>query len=197
MGRVTFQDDEVAARANRDFAPAWKNLQPGYRVEHLEGDRFEQIRRIPSGQASDNVATLFCTPAGEIAHIVPGHSKPQDYVREMEFALSVIRAAKDAGDPREVVRKMHRERLGALPKEAGEMGRRVLEKAHRRMIEKPLEAATEMKSLDEFALEGHPVERKMRAFQEKLRRAVEERMKEGRVEEIEALIDRLIRAIEE
>src|SRR3989442_800849 len=71
MGRVTFQDPEVIQRVERDFCATWKNVHPGYRVEHLEGARFEEVKRIPNGQASENVVTLFCTPDGELLHVVP------------------------------------------------------------------------------------------------------------------------------
>ena len=59
MGRVTFQDSAVIQRINRDFCATWKNIHSGYKVEHLEGNRFEEIKQIPNGQANENVVTLL------------------------------------------------------------------------------------------------------------------------------------------
>src|SRR5205823_13284687 len=120
------------------------NVRPGYKVEHLEGARFEEIKRIPNGQASENVVTLFCTPGGELLHVVPGHWKPKDYAKEIDFALSVAQAVARAGAGsdarREAVRQTHRSRLAALDRsqDGGGLGRLVMENAHRRMIEEPL-----------------------------------------------------------
>src|SRR6266849_1587548 len=132
MGRVTFQDSEVIRRINRDFCATWKNVHPGYKVEHLEGARFEEIKRIPNGQASENVVTLFCTPRGELLHVVPGHWKPKEYLKEIDFALSVARAVAQAGaDPearRKAVIKEHRARLAMLDQgwHGGSLGRMVM-----------------------------------------------------------------------
>lgn len=207
MGRVTFQDDEVAGRINRDFVATWKNCRPGYRVEHLEGDRFEQIKRIPNGQANENVATLLCSADGELLHVVAGHWKPKDLLAEFDFAISVARAAageSDADGRRQAVAAAHRERLEAIGRrwEGGELGRRVIEKAHRRMIEQPLRPAAEVRGVTDYAIDaprGEPhenLQRKMRGLHEAIQRKIEPLLREGKFEEAEKLLDELVKRIE-
>ena len=158
MGRVTFQDSEVIRRINRDFSAIWKNVHPGYKVEHLEGARFDEIKQIPNGQASENVVTLFCTADGDLLHVVPGHWKPKDYVKEMDFALSmaqaVARAGADVNARRKVVSEKHRERLALLDRawDGGVLGRQVIANVHKRMIQEPLRKASEVRGVEDYAL---------------------------------------------
>ena len=158
MGRVTFQNSEVIRRINRDFSATWKNVQPGYRVEHLEGARFEQIKQIPNGQASENVVTLFCNANGELLHVVPGHWKPADYLKEMDFALAVAQSVERAGENpiarRKAVSEKHRERLALLDRSwtGGALGRQVIANAHKRMIQEPLRKVAEVRGVTDYAL---------------------------------------------
>lgn len=158
MGRVTFQDSEVIRCINESFCATWKNVHPGYKVEHLEGARFEEIKRIPNGQASENVVTLFCTPAGELLHVVPGHWKPKDYMKEIDFALSVAQAVAQAGaNPdarRKAVIEKHREHLAMLDRgwDGGSLGRAVLENVDQRMVQEPLRRVSEVRGVDDYAL---------------------------------------------
>lgn len=206
MGRVTFLDAEVAARINRDYVATWKNVQPGYRVEHLEGERFEEIKKIPNGQASENVVTLVCTVDGELLHVVAGHWKPKDYIAELDFALTVAEAAAKSAEAearRKAVADRHRERLAAIERrwDAGELGRRVLVRAHQRMIEQPLRPATEVRGVTDYAIETHggppdSLQRKLQRLNEALVRRIEPLLLDGKFDEAEKLIDRLIERIE-
>ena len=216
MGRVTFQDSEVIRRINRDFCATWENVHPGYKVEHLEGARFEEIKRIPNGQASENVVTLFCTPGGELLHVVPGHWKPKDYLKEIDFALFVAQAVARAGaNPdarRKAVVEKHRERLAMLDRDwdGGSLGRMVLENVHQRMIQEPLRNASEVQGVDDYALNrassilAQKVQRLQQAIQQRQRagknlRPIAEVMQgfapllqAGKLSEAEATVDRAL-----
>src|SRR5438093_12541061 len=158
MGRVTFQNADVIRRVNHEFCSTWKNVHPGYRVEHLEGARFEEVKQIPDGQASENVVTLLCTPEGELLHVVPGHWKPKEYLKEIDFALSVAQAVARAGaNPdarRKAVSDQHRERLAMLDHDwgSGSLGRMVMENVHRRMLREPLRPVSEVRGVEDYAL---------------------------------------------
>jgi hypothetical protein len=183
MGRVTFQDSKVIRRVNQSFVATWRNVHPGYRVEHLEGARFEEVKRIPNGQASENVVTLFCTAGGELLHVVPGHWKPKDYLKEIDFALSVARAVARAGPDAEARRKavidMHRARLARLDRTwgGGALGRMVIESAQRRQIDAPLRRASEVRGVEEYALQ--PVTDRLAQKLQRLQQAVQQRQREG------------------
>jgi hypothetical protein len=216
MGRVTFQDHEVIRRINDHFRATWKNVHPGYRVEHLEGARFEEIKRIPNGQASENVVTLFCTPDGELLHVVPGHWKPKDYLKEIDFALAVAQAVARAGaNPearRKVVIEKHRERLALLerPWEGGALGRMVLENVHRRMMQEPLRPVSEVRGVEDYALNGatstlaQKVQRLQQVIQQRQREGQDLRpiaevmqgfdalLREGKLSEAEARVDKAL-----
>ena len=158
MGRVTFQDSEVRRRIGETMCATWKNVHPGYHVEHLEGERFEAIKKIPNGMASENVVTLIATAEGELLHVIPGHWKPKDYIREIDFALSVAKRVEQADGPearRKAVADRHRERLAEIEGswDGGELGRRTIRMAHQRMIQEPLRAASEVRGVTDYALE--------------------------------------------
>jgi len=184
MGRVTFQDSEVIRGINRDFCATWKNVHPGYKVEHLEGARFEEIKRIPNGAASENVVTLFCTPAGELLHVAPGHWKPKDYLKEIDFALSVARAvARAGGNPdarRNAVIEKHREHLAMLDRgwEGGSLGRAVLENVDQRMVQEPLRRVSAVRGVEDYAL--NPVTSTLVAKVHRLQQAIQQRQREGK-----------------
>jgi hypothetical protein len=184
MGRVTFQDSEVIRRVNQSFIATWRNVHPGYRVEHLEGARFEEVKRISNGQANENVVTLLCTPAGELLHVVPGHWKPKEFVREINFALSVARAVARAGTDADARRKAvvetHRERLARLDRtwDGGALGRMVIESAHRRMIDDPLRRASEVRGVEDYALQ--PVTDRLAQKLQQLQRGMQRWQREGK-----------------
>jgi hypothetical protein len=216
MGRVTFQDSEVIRRINRDFRATWKNVHPGYKVEHLEGARFEEIKRIPNGQASENVVTLICTPGGELLHVVPGHWKPKDYLKEIDFALSVAQAVARAGSNpdarRKAVVEMHREHLAMLDHgwDGGSLGRMVLENVDQRMVHEPLRRASEVQGVEDYALnratsilsqKGHRLQQAAQQWQREgkdprpvaevmqVMQGIEPLLHEGKLSEAEARVD--------
>ncbi len=206
MGRVTFQDAEVAARITRDFAATWKNCRPGYRVEHLEGKRFEEIRKIPNGQANENVATLICTANGELLHVVAGHWKPKDFIAELDFALAVatVAAQPDAEARRKAVAEKHRERMTSIERawDAGLLGRRVIEHAHRRMIEEPLRAVADVRGVTDYAVDKQgdlpeSFRQKMEKLHQSIVAKIEPLVRAGKIEEAERVLDRLLEKIKE
>jgi hypothetical protein len=184
MGRVTFQDAEVIRRVNGEFCATWTNVQPGYKVEHLEGARFEEVKQIPNGQASENVVTLLCTPKGELLHVVPGHWKPKEYLKEIDFALSVAQAVSQAGTDRDARRKAviekHRERLAMLDQGwyGGSLGRLVMENVHRRMLQEPLRPVSEVRGIEDYALNAatNILAQKVKQLQQ----AMQQRQQEGK-----------------
>jgi len=206
MGRVTFQDAEVAARVNRDFSATWKNCRPGYRVEHLEGERFEQIKKIPNGQANENVATLLCTADGELLHVVAGHWKPQDFIAELDFALAVaaVAAQVDADGRRKTVAEKHRERLASIERtwDAGLLGRKVIEHAHRRMMEQPLRAVSDVKGVTDYAVDKQgdvpdSFRQKLEMLHQSIVAKIEPLVRAGKIEEAERVVDRLLERIKD
>ncbi len=207
MGRVTFQDAEVAARITRDFAATWKNCRPGYRVEHLEGKRFEEIRKIPNGQANENVATLICTADGELLHVVAGHWKPRDFIAELDFAQSVAKAIAEQTDAearRKAVAEKHRERLASIERtwDAGLLGRRVIELAHRRMIEQPLRAAADVRGVTDYAVDKQDdvpdsFRQKLEKLHQSLLAKIEPLVRAGKIEEAEKVLDLLLEKLKD
>jgi hypothetical protein len=183
MGRVTFQDPAVIRRINKSFCATWTNVQPAYQVAHLEGAQFEKAKGIPNGQASENVVTLISTPGGELLHVVPGHWKPKDYLTEIDFARGVARAAARAGaDPaarRQAVIEKHRERLAVIDGqwEGGPLGRMVMENVHQRMIQEPLRPVSEVRGVEDYALNRVISTLAQKVHQ--LQQAIPERQREG------------------
>src|SRR5439155_20270042 len=91
--------------------------------------------------------------------VVPGHWKPKEYVKEIDFALSVARAVERAGTNadarRQAVIETHRVRLARLDRAwtGGGLGRMVIENAHRRMISEPLRSAADVRGVEDYALQ--------------------------------------------
>ncbi|MBI3272583.1 MAG: hypothetical protein HYZ53_26575 [Planctomycetes bacterium] len=231
---MTFRDRAGVQGVAADFVPTWKNAQPGCRVGKVDARTFEQfagkkaaphegdfagdlMAELPNGQASENVATLIATADGELLHIVPGLWHAADFLNELTFALSVQDALRAAGDDpkarRESVVQAHRDRLARLGSWPDGLPRRVMELAHRKMIEQPLRNAATVEPLAEFvASPAKELGPKMQRLQQTLARrqhegrdpspvvrllqAFEPLLKAGRFHEAEALLERALELVQ-
>jgi hypothetical protein len=192
MGRVTFQDDEVARLINDKFVATWKNVQPGYHVRKIDRHVYEQFSpvkdkkcesedfapklasEVPNGTANENVVSLFCTVDGEIIHVVPGYWHVKDYVKEVGFAMDIAKALELAGDGgqtrKKAVSDKHQERLTKLESSDSALGSLVLDLVHKRMIKEPLRKAMEVDGVKDYALDPgqfppQPIQKKMQELQ--------------------------------
>lgn len=111
---VTFSDDKVAGLVNREFVAAWFNRSPGFRNAD---DQAEKSIFKDSSEAflTKNICTFVLTPDGRVVHYVAGYVSPEIFLRFLDDALALQRAAQD-GFP--ALRKLHAERAAAYEKEA-------------------------------------------------------------------------------
>ncbi len=98
MERVTFQDKKLVEKIKASCVCTWQNVFPGYETTRGSATVTASMARCPPGTASANVATIFSTGDGKVLHIAPGLLSPEDLARELDFALSVDRAVKEAGE---------------------------------------------------------------------------------------------------
>lgn len=74
------------------------------------------FRVVNGKKQGGNVASYFCTPAGEVIHAIPGPVTAAVFLREARWAVEVHKLAQadSRGDPvvyRQAVRKAHHDRL--------------------------------------------------------------------------------------
>jgi hypothetical protein len=106
MERVTFQDKKLVEKIKASCVCTWRNIVPGYETVALDDSEIGNqgpliaacLTKSPPGSASSNIATIFSTGDGKVLHIAPGLLSPEDLAKELDFALSVDRALKEAGD---------------------------------------------------------------------------------------------------
>jgi hypothetical protein len=98
----TFSDERVIEETNRRFVGVWKNIRP----EPGFGDGLypatygrDLAAQLANGTAPNNVASLFCTSDGILLHVVEGYWRATDYLKEVEFAVTLSSSdAKDRAD---------------------------------------------------------------------------------------------------
>ncbi len=173
---------------------------------------------LPNGQANENVATLVANARGELIHVIPGFWHSEPYLAELAFAEEVSRAVDAAGDDpaarRSAAVAKYSERLETIGKEAGDLGRAVLGNALRKLGADPLRDAAAVDGVEEFAF--HP-DQVLRPKMERLQHAIAQAQRDGkdlssvaeamkdfesllkqmRVQEAEAAIDRALEAVGE
>jgi len=128
MGRVTFPAPTVQPLLERHFVTTYCNAFPGFSGSELRSGRTDLAPHFaawwPSGTADSNVATVFATPDGEVLHFLRGFVRPEDFREEVEFALEVARAVREAGpEPAArdaAIQRLHRERRAELRRTYGE-----------------------------------------------------------------------------
>jgi hypothetical protein len=118
---VTFSDAKVAAVVNANFVSAWHNRAPGFRntEDTTEKSIFEH-----SNEAfpTKNICTFILTPDGRVFHYMAGYASPELFLRFLDDALALRRAAFDdrmtpTAGGLEALRKIHAERAAASAKE--------------------------------------------------------------------------------
>jgi len=85
---VTFSDERVIERVNRDFVGVWKNIRPSQPFgdgDFLGMDAAQFAKQLPNGTAPQNVTTFFCTSEGEVLHALPGYWKSDEFAQELSF----------------------------------------------------------------------------------------------------------------
>ncbi len=183
MERVTFLNTAVIDQVNDNFVAIWRNWasegatftkldmnvlmnRPGAQqfLSELDEPVDEQAELsalsagIPNGVSSEDIATIFATARGEVLHVAPGLWNPEEYLREIQFALSVNARMDEAGGDverrHEAVVAAHKERLVVLNKSwsGTETGRRSLKVVSQRVIRQPLHEAREWAEHQNFAV---------------------------------------------
>jgi hypothetical protein len=117
MRSVTFADEKVVDLLNGKFVLLWNN----HGRDEGEGSEqpawsAEELKLYPEGGGQGNVRTYVCRSDGAIAGYVEGWFRPERFLEEAEWALSVL----DAGD----LKGKHAERREAIRRSAEELARK-------------------------------------------------------------------------
>jgi len=89
---VTFADDKVVDLLNAKFVLLWNNHQPdlgGGDARQQPAFTKEELELYPEGGGGGNVRTYFCLSDGRIVHYVEGWFRPERFLEEAEFALTL------------------------------------------------------------------------------------------------------------
>lgn len=134
MRSVTFADDKVVDLLNAKFVLVWNNHGEDFdRQVQAPQPKFsrEELELYPEGGGGGNVRTLVSTPDGALLHYIEGWWRPERYVEELEFALTLD--VKDAARSHELHLAEHQKAARALAVEhPAEMKREFVESAVRR-----------------------------------------------------------------
>lgn len=129
---MLFADPAIVDFLSDTYECAAVTLRPVPRVEIDFGNGIKLTRTL-----NGNVATYFCTPAGEVVDLVPGLATPAEYLERARKAASLIGLfGEDPKSARSRVANYHRSRTAA-PVAAG---RRIAD-AGKMAVERPLKRA--------------------------------------------------------
>lgn len=143
---MLFSNPEIAAFLDESFECAEVTLRPVPRVEIDFGNGLKLTRTL-----NGNVATYFCTPAGEVVDLVPGLATPEEYLERARKAASLIGLfGEDPKSARGRVARYHRSRA-AEPVSAGNRRADVGKMA----VERPLKRALSGLPADPFQASLH------------------------------------------
>jgi hypothetical protein len=129
---VIFSDPEVSAFIRTHFVAAWESVRPVPVVE-IDFGNGHKLKRTLNG----NIATYICAPDGRVLDIIPGLVEAKAYLRELQYALNLYRAAEH--DLERVVLDFHKSNL----KEATRYEMGVPDYAKAR-IERPMKKAVSL-----------------------------------------------------
>jgi len=96
MRTVTFSDERVIDRLNRQFICVWSNIRPKQRFRDglYDGKTAAQLAKEQQpGDGSDNICAHFTTAEAKILHVGQGYHDPDRTLRELEFALELRKLA--------------------------------------------------------------------------------------------------------
>ncbi len=90
---MTFADEKVVDALNAKFVLAWSN-------HAVDGDgggeaavqpkwSDEELVRYPEGGGGGNVRTYIALPDGRVIHYIQGWFRPERFLEELDFALSI------------------------------------------------------------------------------------------------------------
>lgn len=215
---ATWTNAQPGYRVGRIDAATFEHFSHEKAKDH-DGDFAPDLAAtLPNGQANENVATIVANARGEVIHVIPGFWHTEPYLAELAFAGEVSRAVEAAGDDsaarHNAAAAKYGERMKRLGHEAGDLGRAVLGNALSKLAADPLREVASIDGVEEFAF--HP-DHVLRPKMERLQRAIaqaqhdgkdlsrvaeamkdfESLMKQMRVTEAEAAIDRALEAIGE
>ncbi len=143
---MLFADPAIAEFLDDTYECAAVTLRPVPRVEIDFGNGIKLTRTL-----NGNIATYFCTPAGEVVDLVPGLATPAEYLERARKAASLIGLfGEDPRTARSRVAKYHRSRSEA-PVAAG---RRIAD-AGKAVVEMPLKRALSGLPPDPFQASLH------------------------------------------
>src|SRR5690349_13117468 len=94
MRAETLAEAEVVGFLNQHFTLAWENLYPelfGRADPNAAPPRYspEQMKDMPEGAGGGNIRCYVCTPDGKIVHQTLGFWRPERFLGELKFALSL------------------------------------------------------------------------------------------------------------
>ncbi len=128
---MLFADPSIVDFLDDAYECAAVTLRPVPRAEIDFGNGITLTRTL-----NGNVATYFCTPAGEVVDLVPGLAAPADFLERARKAASLIGLfGEDPRSARSRVAKHHRSRAGTSGS-----ARRVPD-AGKAVVERPLKRA--------------------------------------------------------
>jgi hypothetical protein len=162
MERVTFQDKKLVDRIKARCVATWKNAVPGFETVCLDDPALKgrgsfirnSLAKCAPGAASANVSTVFSTADGKVLHIAPGALPATDLLRELELALAIDEAVREAGDDpharESACAAKHTERLAKLASEndVAPTLRPLLARVHETLAKKPLLALDALRPED-------------------------------------------------
>jgi len=76
---------------NDRFVCVWKNIRPNLPMQDgmYTKEYTEQLKNLANGTADTNIATLVTTVDERVVHVIPGFWRSADYVKELEFGLTL------------------------------------------------------------------------------------------------------------
>lgn len=94
MRAETLAEAEVVGFLNQHFTLCWENLYPelfGRADPNAAPPKYapEQTANLAEGAGGGNIRCYVCTPDGRIVHQTLGFWRPQRFLAEMKFALSL------------------------------------------------------------------------------------------------------------
>ncbi len=121
---------------NDRFVCVWKNIRPSQPMQDgMYGkDNTEQLTKLANGTADNNIATLVTTVDERVVHVIPGFWKPVEYVKELEFGLTLT-AKRD-----ETLKSAHESRSADVSRAQAE-GAALLLAVHNKLKESSLTLA--------------------------------------------------------
>ncbi|MBI3270920.1 MAG: hypothetical protein HYZ53_18100 [Planctomycetes bacterium] len=89
---MLFSDRRIVQALKSSFVCAWQSVAPVPKVT-IDFGNGRQVSRTVNG----NIAFYFCTPSGQVVHVVPGILTPEAFLEQMRIGLLLARGTGYAG----------------------------------------------------------------------------------------------------